>query len=203
MSWLSDLKTGRRLGVAFGLTIAVFVAAIATTLILSSSAVSSWERTASWDRATEGAAEQISGTQDQMRAQSMAVAAMDRAFASDFEAAVARSEAGAAAVGALGDPAIADLAARVREADLAHDAVVTGELLPAVVAGDRAAAVAGLGAADEKARAVLESLVSIQTRVTELRGRDVATAVSTARQARTVGIVASGIGAPPRSRSPT
>jgi methyl-accepting chemotaxis protein len=195
MSWLSHLKIGRRLGLAFGLTIAVFAAAIGTTLVLSSSAEHSWEQTSRWDRATAGAAEQIAGTQDQMRAQSMAVATMDMAYEKDFETAVARAEAGAAAVDAIGDPVISEIATKAQTADEAHDAAVTKDLFPAVSAGDRPAAIVALQQADANVNTVREGLVAIQARVAELRGKEVAAATAAGAQARNVGIAASVLGA--------
>ncbi|MBJ7456058.1 MAG: methyl-accepting chemotaxis protein [Thermoleophilia bacterium] len=194
MSWLSHLKIGRRLGLAFGLTIAVFAAAIATTLVLSSSAEHTWEQTARWDRATAGAAEQIAGTQDQMRAQSMAVATMDMAYEKDFEAAVARAEAGAEAVDAIGDPVISEIATKAQTADEAHDAAVTKDLFPAVSAGDRRGAIAALQQADENVGTVRESLIAIQARVAELRSADIAAATGAGAKARTIGLVTSAIG---------
>ncbi len=194
MSWLSNMKIGRRLGAAFALTIAVFLAAIGTTLILSSSAESGWEGTERWDRATEGAAQQISGTQDQMRAQSMAVATMDQRYAEDFNAAVTRAEEGAKAVEAIGDPTIAEIAQKAQAADEAHDAAVNEEVFPAVIAGDRKAAVAGLKQADENVGKVRESLIEIQGRVAQLRAADIASATSAGARAKSIGIITSALG---------
>src|SRR5680860_686295 len=143
-----------RLLLGFGVVIAVFVIAMGASLVLSASAETAWEDTARWDRATEGAAAQITGTQDQMRAQSMAVATMDTRYIADFDAALTRTEAASEAVAAIGDPVIADIARRAFSADQAHDAGVTRVVFPAVIAGDRGRAAAGLGKADENVRRI-------------------------------------------------
>ncbi len=191
---LSHISIRLRLLLGFGAAIAIFLAAMGTSLLLSSSSASSWEDTARWDRAIAGANAQISGTQDQMRAQSMAVATMDERYIQDFEAAVTRTEAASEAVAAVGDPEIADIAKNAFSADLAHDAGVTKVVFPAVVAGDRATAVAGLKEADKNVGTVRESLTAIQKRVTELRAQDIEAAASAGATAQSAGIALSLIG---------
>ena len=183
-----------RLLLGFGVVIAAFVTAMGASLVLSASAGTAWEDTARWDRATEGAAAQITGTQDQMRAQSMAVATMDKRYIKDFDAALTRTEAASEAVAAIGDPVIADIARRAFSADQAHDAGVTRVVFPAVIAGDRARAAAGLVQADESVRRVRESLLEIESRVSELRAADIAAAKRAASRAMSIGVVLSAVG---------
>ena len=191
---LSRLSIRLRLLLGFGVAIAVFLTAIGSSLVLSASAETAWEDTARWDRATEGAAAQIAGTQDQMRAQSMAVATMDARYIDEFRAAVKRTEAASEAVAAIGDPVIAGIARRAVSADEAHDANVTQMVFPAVIAGDRASAVAGLRRADENVRRVRQSLLAIQDRVSGLRSGDIAAAESAGAGARSIRIALSAIG---------
>ena len=186
----SRISIRLRLLLGFGVVIAVFVTAMGASLVLSASAETAWEDTARWDRATEGAAAQITGTQDQMRAQSMAVATMDKRYIEDFDAALTRTEAASEAVAAIGDPVIADIARRA----LSADPGVTRAVFPAVIAGDRAAAAAGLVQADENVRRVRRSLLEIQARVSELRAADIAAAKRAAFRAMAIGVVLSAFG---------
>jgi methyl-accepting chemotaxis protein len=193
-SWLSALPIRLRLLLGFGVSVAVFLVAIGTALVLSSSAQNSWKGTEHWDQATAGAAEQISGTQAQMRAQSMAVATMDARYIEDFKAAVERSDHGAKAVAAIGDPVITKISESANADDHQHDATVNGVIFPAVARGDQAGAVAGLKKADGYVGTVYLGLLKIQGRVAELRAGSVASASKAADRAQFIGILASVIG---------
>src|SRR6185312_6787689 len=110
----------------------------------SASAGHAWRAAMRWDRAVAGADRQLRGTQQQMAAQALYVATFDPRYKAEWEAGVAMSDRGAAAVDALHDPTIGRISATANAADHRHDAAVNTRLFPAVARRDHAAALAAL-----------------------------------------------------------
>jgi len=74
---LNGWSLGKRLGIGFGLVVAVFLLALGLTLVYSASAQNAWKQTERWQAATKGATDQVHGTEVQMMAQANLVATMD------------------------------------------------------------------------------------------------------------------------------
>ena len=184
----SAWSLGRKLGVGFGAVVAIFCLAIGVTLVFAGDAQDSWSKTRRWSAAIEGARLLASGTQAQMRAQSMGVAFMDPGFKKDFDDAVAISDKGAAAVEEIGDPVIATAAAAANESSHKHDAAVNDKLFPAIEKGDVVAAKAALAEADKSVGAVFDGIKQINERVAQLAAADQQRATDTANTARLSGI---------------
>src|SRR3954452_8675421 len=141
---VKQVTLGMKLGGAFAAVVAVFVVAVATTLVFESGAAKSWQRAQSWDKAVTASQLQIKGTRQQLAAQALYVATFDPRFKAEWQAGVALGNRGAQQVSRLGDPGIAKIAASANAADHEHDAAVNEHLFPAVSAGDHAAALAAL-----------------------------------------------------------
>ncbi len=77
MERLNGWSLGKRLGIGFGLVVAVFLLALGLTLVYSASAQNAWKQTERWQAATKGATDQVHGTEVQMMAQANLVATMD------------------------------------------------------------------------------------------------------------------------------
>ena len=77
MERLNGWSLGKRLGIGFGLVVAVFLLALGLTLVYSASAQNAWKQTERWQAATRGATDQVRGTEVQMMAQANLVATMD------------------------------------------------------------------------------------------------------------------------------
>jgi methyl-accepting chemotaxis protein len=184
-----NLSVGAKLYGSFAIVAILFVAALATTLILDRSAQSAWKHTRVWDAAVTGSQTQIKGTREQMAAQALYVATFLPRYKAEWEAGVATSDRGAKAVQALGDPGISSIAARANTADHHHDATVHGRLFPAVARGDHRAAVAALRAADGFVRVPLAAQEKIAGRIQALRMTDIKHAQSLQSNAETMGIV--------------
>jgi methyl-accepting chemotaxis protein len=185
---------GRQLAVGFGAVTAIFVVALAVTLGYSASAGSAWRNATRWDRAVAGAGEQLRGTQQQMAAQALYVATGAPRYKAEWEAGVAISNKGAAAVAALHDPTIARIATTANEADHRHDAAVNEHLFPAMARGDRDGALTALRQADRFVRVPLGAQRRIAAYVAKRRSADIASAKAAERTARQAGVIAGFVG---------
>jgi methyl-accepting chemotaxis protein len=163
-------------------------------MVKSTQAESRWTQTERWDAAIAGASRQVEGIQGQMRAQSLAAATLRTRYLDEFDAAVELGNSGADAVAAVADPKITEISRSANAADHRHDATVRTQLVPAVRAGDRAAALVAVTRADVAVTKVLAAARRIQGRVRALRAADVAAARSAADQARMIGLAAALIG---------
>ena len=143
---------GRRLAAGFAGVTAIFTGALAAVLLLSMGASHAWLDATAWDAAVAGAHEQLRGTQQQQAAQALYVATFEPRYRAEWEAGVALSNRGAAAVAALHDPAIARIADAANTADHKHDDAVNRRLFPAVARNDHAGALRALRAADRFVR---------------------------------------------------
>ena len=141
-----------------------------------------------------GADTQLRGTQQQMAAQALYVATSAPRYKAEWEAGVAMSDRGAAAVDALHDPVIGKIAATANAADHRHDAAVNTRLFPAVARRDHRAALAALRQADTFVRVPLAAQRKIAAYVTARRASDVAQAKAAERDARSAGLVAGLVG---------
>jgi len=157
MSW----TLGRKLAAAFGAVSLVFVAALLVSITFSARADHAWDETLRLQKAADGANLQIQGIRAQMRAQARLAATLDSRLEQDFEAGVALSNRGSAAVERLKDPVVARISSEANRADHGHDAAVVDELFPAVAAGDRAAALAALADADDAVDVILAKTETI------------------------------------------
>jgi hypothetical protein len=181
---------GRQLAAGFGAVTAILVVALAVTLGYSASAGSAWRQATHWDRAVSGAGDQLRGTQQQMAAQALYVAIGAPRYKAEWQAGVALSNRGAAAVAALHDPTIARIATTANEADHRHDAAV----FPAMARGDHDAALAALRQADRFVRMPLGAQRRIAAYVGAERGVAIARAKAAERTARHAGIIAGIVG---------
>jgi methyl-accepting chemotaxis protein len=185
---------GRRLALGFAAVTAIFVVALAVTLAFSSSAGGAWRSAIAWDAAVTGADEQLRGTQQQMAAQALYVATGAPRYKAEWEAGVAMSNRGAAAVSALHDPTIGRIARTANAADHRHDASVNEHLFPAVADGDHAAALTALREADRFVRIPLRAQSRIAGYVTDGRAKDIARAKAAERSALRAGLLAGIVG---------
>ena len=185
---------GRKLGVGFGLVVAVFLIALGITLTYASSAQSRWQHTTHWNAAVAGIGEQIRSTQAQMYEQNALVATQDPVHMQRWEDAVKIGDAGAAAVQKVPDPVIKKISADASVADHNHDNTVHNLLFPAFQKGDPAAEVAALKKANNYVQVPYEALLKVRARIDQLRNDDIAAASAAASRARTVGIVAGVLG---------
>jgi methyl-accepting chemotaxis protein len=185
---------GRQLAVGFGAVTAIFVVALAVTLGYSASAGGAWRNATRWDRAVAGAGEQLRGTQQQMAAQALYVATGAPRYKAEWEAGVAISNKGAAAVAALHDPTIARIATTANEADHRHDAAVNEHLFLAMARGDRAAALTALRQADRFVRVPLGAQRRIAAYVAKRRSADIASAKAAEGSALHAGVIAGLVG---------
>ena len=186
---------GRKLGLGFGLVVAVFLIALAVTLTYASSAQSRWQHTTKWDAAVQGISKQIRSTQAQMFEQNALVATWDPVHIQRWKDAVALGDSGAVAVQKVPDPVIKKISAGAQDADHHHDESVNGELFPAFEAGNHAAALAALKKANTYVQVPYNALLKVQQRIDQLRANDISAASAAASRARTVGIVAGLLGA--------
>ena len=172
--WFSGVSVRLKLLLGFGLTVAVFATAIGATLVLNAGAESEWKGTERWDAATAGAAQQIAGTQAQMRAQSMAVATMDPRYVDDFDAAVAQRDGGAKVVDGHRRPGRSRRSPPPRTPPTTSTTRPCDEqVFPAVIGGDRAAADRRpWSRPTSNVAKVYEGLLKIGDRVTELRAAE-------------------------------
>src|SRR6185503_16522384 len=172
MSW----TLGRKLGVAFGAVSLVFIAALLVSITFTGKADRSWDETLRLQKGADGANLQIQGIRAQMRAQARLAATLDSRFEQDFEAGVALSNRGSAAVEALKDPVVARISSEANKADHGHDAAVVDDLFPAVEAGDRESALTALAAADEAVDVILAKAETIGGHIEKRRDAAVAEA---------------------------
>jgi methyl-accepting chemotaxis protein len=191
---LNGWSLGKRLGIGFGLVVAVFLLALGLTVVYSASAQNAWKQTERWQAATKGATDQVHGTEVQMMAQANLVATMDPSWEARWEEGVTIANRASEAVSSLGDPVITKISEDANTADHHHDAAVHDELFPAVERGDRKAALAALQRANRFVQVPFEALQKITVRVQQLRAADVAQAKAAADHARTLGIAACILG---------
>ncbi|MET0685976.1 MAG: HAMP domain-containing protein, partial [Solirubrobacteraceae bacterium] len=189
MSW----TLGRKLGVAFGAVSLVFIAALLVSITFTGKADRAWDETLRLQKGADGANLQIQGIRAQMRAQARLAATLDSRFEQDFEAGVALSNRGSAAVEALNDPVVARISSEANKADHGHDAAVVDDLFPAAEAGDRDAALAALAAADEAVDVILAKAETIGGHIGKRRDAAVAEARDATSAARRYSLLAAGL----------
>jgi methyl-accepting chemotaxis protein len=187
---LSEWSIARKLGVGFGAVSVVFLLALGVALLQAGSAQSTWKGTTRWDDAVAGASLQVRGAQQQQAAQALYALTFNPRYKAEWEAGVAMSDKGSAAVEKVGDPGIAQISNGANAADHKHDASVHDKLFPAVARGDHAAALKALKLADGYVRVPLGAALKISTRVDALRAADVSKASAAADSARTYGLAA-------------
>jgi methyl-accepting chemotaxis protein len=187
---ISEWSIARKLGVGFGAVSAVFLLALGVALLQAGSAQTTWKSTTRWDAAVAGANQQVQGTRQQMAAQALYVATFLPRYKAEWEAGVAMSDKGSAAVEKIGDPGIAQISNAANAADHKHDASVHDLLFPAVARGDHAAALKALKLADGYVRVPLAAAQKIAARVDTLRAADQHKASAAADSARTYGLAA-------------
>jgi methyl-accepting chemotaxis protein len=187
---MNEWSIARKLGAGFGAVCALFLVALGVALLKADQAQSTWKSTTRWDAAVAGANLQVEGTRQQMAAQALYVATFLPRYKAEWEAGVALSNKGSAAVEAIGDPGIAKISTAANAADHEHDASVHDKLFPAVARGDHAAALAALKLADRFVRIPLAAAEKIAARVAELRAADAKRASDQASAARTYGFAA-------------
>src|ERR1044072_8898281 len=88
-SMLKQVSLGTKLGGGFAAVVAVFVIAVAATLVFSNQAAHSWQRAQDWDKAVAASQLQIEGTRQQLGAQALYVATFDPRWKAEWEAGVA------------------------------------------------------------------------------------------------------------------
>ncbi len=189
--WSLKLK----LAAGFGLVVAVFLVAMAAVLSASQRSDHAWAQTLGWSAAQKGVAEQIRSTQAQMFEQDALVATWNPVHMQRWEAAVALGDHGAAAVSKVHDHVIATVSANASVADHHHDDTVHHLLFPAFKRGDHAAALAALLKANRYVQVPYRALLTVRTRIDQLRDRDAATAHRYARRAQVIGLLAVLLGA--------
>ena len=187
---ISEWSIARKLGVGFGAVSAVFLLALGVALLQAGSAQSTWKGTTRWDDAVAGANLQVQGTRQQMAAQALYVATFEPRYKAEWQAGVAMSDKGSAAVEKIGDPGIAQISNAANAADHKHDASVHGKLFPAVARGDHAAALEALKLADGYVRVPLAAALKISARIDALRAADVQQGLGRREPARTYGLAA-------------
>src|SRR5438876_2748394 len=194
MRTFNSWSLGRKLGVGFGLTVAIFLLALGITLMYSASAQTRWRSTLKWDTAVKGVALQIRSTQVQMTEQSLLVATWNPAHIQAWEDGVTLGDEGSKMVATVNDPMINRISSQAAVADHHHDDTVHNLLFPAFKAGDHAAAEAALIKADGFVRVPYNALLKIQVRIDQLREADVRHAEDAASTARLLGIIAALLG---------
>src|SRR5437879_10529595 len=130
MRILYSWTLGRKLGVGFGATVAIFLLALGITLMYSASAQSRWRGTLNWDTAVKGIAMQIRSTKIQMTEQSLLVATWDPKHIQAWEGGVTLGDQGAKMVATVHDPVINQISAAAKTADHHHDDTVHRLLFP-------------------------------------------------------------------------
>jgi methyl-accepting chemotaxis protein len=186
MTW----TLGRKLGAAFAAVCALFITALAVSLVCAGKANDRWDETLRLSAAQAGAETQVRGIQTQMRAQARLAATLDRRFERDFEAGVSAGNKGSAAVEALRDPVVAQISSQANAADHEHDAAVVDQLFPAARRGDRAAALRALAQADAAVDEILAKTLTIDEHIIERREAAVAAARSATSDARLFALLA-------------
>ncbi len=185
---------GRKLGLAFAAVTAIFLVAMVVVLTLNARVEETWMKTLRWQAADEGASQLVRGTQQQMAAQALYVATGEERYRREWEAGVALSNKGAAAVDALRDAVTTKIAQSANAADHRHDAAVHDDLFPAMARGDHAVALRALAAADQAVRIPLAAQLKIGDYTAQRRAEIESDARSAAAAARTVGIAAIALG---------
>ena len=186
MTW----TLGRKLGAAFAAVSALFVLAIVVSLTFAGNADDRWNETLALTKAEQGAALQIRGIQAQMRAQARLALTFDPKYETAFEDAVETSDRGAAAVEALRDPVVGQIASEANAADHEHDAAVVDDLFPAARRGDREAAVRALAVADAAVDTILARTLTIDEHVATRHEAAVAAARDATGDARRYALLA-------------
>lgn len=181
---------GNRMTYGVIMMMVTLLVALAVTMLTYGRSESHWRATLQWDRATAGAAEQLTGIQQQRAAQAGYAATGDPLYKAAFERGVRNATAGSQAVLAVGDPEISAITRQAESADLQHDRVVRRALFPAVETGDRRASTAALDEANRLVDVGYRSAVRIDARVDALRAQDVHEARSTEQLASSVGFTA-------------
>jgi methyl-accepting chemotaxis protein len=186
MTW----TLGRKLGAAFAAVCALFVAALAVSLLFAGKANDRWNETLRLSAAQAGAETQVRGIQTQMRAQARLAATFDRRYEADFEAGVEAGNKGSAAVEALHDPVVARISSEANAADHKHDAAVVDQLFPAARRRDREASLRALAQADAAVDEILAKTLTINEHIVKRRNAAVADARSATRDARLFALLA-------------
>jgi methyl-accepting chemotaxis protein len=165
----TQISLGKKLGGGFAAVVAVFVIAVAATLVFEQKAEDRWVEAQSWDKAVDASQLQIQGTRQQLAAQALYVATFDPKYKAEWEAGVELADKGSETVSGLGDPTITKIAQGANEADHRHDETVNKKLFPAVAAGDHPAALAALKLADQYVRVPLAAQEKIGGRIVQLK----------------------------------
>jgi methyl-accepting chemotaxis protein len=185
---------GLKLGLAFAAVLAIMLCALVIVLVQSGKADSAYHDAIAWNQAVAGAAKQADGTRQQQAAQALYVATSEPRYKAEWEAGVAKGEAGGAAVETLHDANVTRIAQGATAADHQHDATVNKELFPAVARGDHAAALKALAKADRFVRVPLEAQGEIAAYVSRAQAKSIAHAKSAAAAAKRSGIIAGLLG---------
>jgi methyl-accepting chemotaxis protein len=191
--FFKDLPIAKKLYVAFGAVLTVFLLVLAVTLDLMATANAEHRKASAAAQATAGAATQIRGIQTQMTAQASYVATGDPKFKREFEQGVAAGTAGSKIVAAHGDATVKAISQESETADKLHDQTVGAELFPAVARGDQAAAVAALRKVDKLVRVGLDATSEIQAHNEKIETDQTRAAESATASARRVAIVAAAL----------
>jgi methyl-accepting chemotaxis protein len=189
-----NLSIAKKLYVAFGAVLAIFVAVLAVTVVLMGKADTARKAAREATAATDGASLQIRGIQTQMTAQAAYAETGDPKYKAEFESGVALGDKGSKAVAAHGDAFVAGIAKNANAADEQHDANVNGKLFPAVARHDVAATRAAFLKVDGLVRVGLNAALKIREHNAAIEQRRSAEAASATATARKVAIIAALIG---------
>jgi methyl-accepting chemotaxis protein len=189
-----NLSIAKKLYVAFGGVLAIFVTVLVVTLALMGKADHARQAANEATAATDGASLQIRGIQTQMTAQAAYAETGDPKYKAEFEQGVALGEKGSKVVAAHGDSFVANIAKNANAADQQHDANVNGKLFPAVARHDAAATRAAFVKVDGLVRVGLNAALKIQAHNAAIEEKLNAEAASATATARKVAIIAALFG---------